>query len=94
MIKNFQFNGRSRRCVFVERMTALYFTELESDAFPGTFLGFNQKGRFCRPDLFRRKRRCYQYAKLFADENIFDEVVKSDLKQGHPLLERRNRTGL
>lgn len=45
-----QYSGRSRRCLWAERLTGSGFTMLESDAFPGHFLGFTQRGKFLPPN--------------------------------------------
>uniref|UniRef100_A0A915JYS7 Fibroblast growth factor 17 n=1 Tax=Romanomermis culicivorax TaxID=13658 RepID=A0A915JYS7_ROMCU len=58
-----KYNGRNLRCVFIEHISDNHYTELESAAIPGLYLGFNRHGRFVNPKRYRKKRTCFQYIK-------------------------------
>ncbi|KRZ75596.1 Ubiquitin carboxyl-terminal hydrolase 46, partial [Trichinella papuae] len=64
--KNFEnicYNGRRENCVFVERISENFYTELESASQKGAFLGFNSRGLFLHPTMRSREPHCFQFIK-------------------------------
>ncbi|KRY56492.1 Ubiquitin carboxyl-terminal hydrolase 46, partial [Trichinella britovi] len=58
-----RYNGRSENCVFVERISENFYTELESASQKGAFLGFNSRGLFLHPTMRSREPHCFQFIK-------------------------------
>ncbi|KRX39023.1 Ubiquitin carboxyl-terminal hydrolase 46, partial [Trichinella murrelli] len=58
-----KYNGRSENCVFVERISENFYTELESASQKGAFLGFNSRGLFLHPTMRSREPHCFQFIK-------------------------------
>ncbi len=57
-------DGNSRRCEFIEHQTPSGYTQLESAAVQGLYLGFNRHGRFQDPDKFVDRQRCFHFTKI------------------------------
>ncbi|KRZ21717.1 Ubiquitin carboxyl-terminal hydrolase 46, partial [Trichinella pseudospiralis] len=58
-----RYNGRRENCVFVERISENFYTELESASQKGAFLGFNSRGLFLHPTMRSREPHCFQFIK-------------------------------
>ncbi|CAJ0928294.1 unnamed protein product, partial [Mesorhabditis belari] len=54
---------RNKGCYFYERISEAGYTEIESAAEPGLFLGFNRKGYRQDPFTYWTRRKCFSFMK-------------------------------